>query len=191
MLLHKQCRGFYCCSKRVVNARSVFQEHHLVALVFAAALCTGTNPTACTFEQAGEVTQFPLRAKRMLLSRPVRADTFEGHCHCRMRWKGWYSAMGHANCGTTRAASEYHKDYGPPNNGDFVEPVKSDFVEPVKSNQHYFLLTCTYYTTVFLLTTMLYISRIVIVREKMGVISSRGGVVSSYIDTSDCGVIPS
>ena len=30
MLLYKQCRGFYCCSKRVVNARSVFQEHHLV-----------------------------------------------------------------------------------------------------------------------------------------------------------------
>ena len=24
MLLYKQCRGFYCCSKRVVNARSVF-----------------------------------------------------------------------------------------------------------------------------------------------------------------------
>ena len=30
MLLYKQCRGFYCCSKRVVNVRSVFQEHHLV-----------------------------------------------------------------------------------------------------------------------------------------------------------------
>ena len=32
MLLYKQCLGFYCCSKRVyiVNARSVFQEHHLV-----------------------------------------------------------------------------------------------------------------------------------------------------------------
>ena len=30
MLLYKQCGGFYCCSKRVVNARSVFQEHHLV-----------------------------------------------------------------------------------------------------------------------------------------------------------------
>ena len=30
MLLYKQCRGFYCCSKRVINARSVFQEHHLV-----------------------------------------------------------------------------------------------------------------------------------------------------------------
>ena len=25
-----QCCGFYYCSKRVVNARSVFQEHHLV-----------------------------------------------------------------------------------------------------------------------------------------------------------------
>ena len=24
MLLYKPCRGFYCCSKRVVNARSVF-----------------------------------------------------------------------------------------------------------------------------------------------------------------------
>ena len=24
MLLYKQCRGFYCSSKRVVNARSVF-----------------------------------------------------------------------------------------------------------------------------------------------------------------------
>ena len=30
MLLYKQCHGFYYCSKRVVNARSVFQEHHLV-----------------------------------------------------------------------------------------------------------------------------------------------------------------
>ena len=30
MLLYKQCRGFYCCSKREVNARSVFQEHNLV-----------------------------------------------------------------------------------------------------------------------------------------------------------------
>ena len=30
MLLYKQCHGFYCCSKRAVNARSVFQEHHLV-----------------------------------------------------------------------------------------------------------------------------------------------------------------
>ena len=30
MLLYKQCRGFYCCSIRVVNARSVFQQHHLV-----------------------------------------------------------------------------------------------------------------------------------------------------------------
>ena len=29
-MLYKQCRGFYCCSKRVVNVRSVFQEHHLV-----------------------------------------------------------------------------------------------------------------------------------------------------------------
>ena len=29
MLLYKQCRGFYCCSKRVVKAGSVFQEHHL------------------------------------------------------------------------------------------------------------------------------------------------------------------
>ena len=33
MLLCKQCRGFYCCSKRVVNVRSVFQEHHLVTWV--------------------------------------------------------------------------------------------------------------------------------------------------------------
>ena len=24
LLLYQQCRGFYCCSKRVVNARSVF-----------------------------------------------------------------------------------------------------------------------------------------------------------------------
>ena len=24
LLLYKQCRGFYCCSERVVNARSVF-----------------------------------------------------------------------------------------------------------------------------------------------------------------------
>ena len=32
MLLYKQCRGFYCCSKRVVNTRSVLQEHHLVYL---------------------------------------------------------------------------------------------------------------------------------------------------------------
>ena len=31
MLLYKPCRGFYRCSKRVVNARSVFQEHHLVS----------------------------------------------------------------------------------------------------------------------------------------------------------------
>ena len=31
MLLYKQCCGFYCCSKRVVNVRSVFQEHHLVS----------------------------------------------------------------------------------------------------------------------------------------------------------------
>ena len=34
MLLYKQCRGFYRCSKRVVNARSVFQEHHLVPNYF-------------------------------------------------------------------------------------------------------------------------------------------------------------
>ena len=33
MLLYKQCRGFYRCSKRVVNARSVFQEHHLVMIL--------------------------------------------------------------------------------------------------------------------------------------------------------------
>ena len=33
MLLYKQCRGFYRCSKRVVNARSVFQEHHLVIII--------------------------------------------------------------------------------------------------------------------------------------------------------------
>ena len=35
-MLYKQCRGFYCCSKIVVNARSVFriQEHHLVSEMF-------------------------------------------------------------------------------------------------------------------------------------------------------------
>ena len=34
MLLYayKQCRGFYCCSIRVVNARAVFQKHHLVII---------------------------------------------------------------------------------------------------------------------------------------------------------------
>ena len=35
MLLYKQqCRGFCYCSKRVVNARSVFQEHHLVRDIY-------------------------------------------------------------------------------------------------------------------------------------------------------------
>ena len=33
MLLYKQCRGFCYCSKKVVNARSVFQEHNLATLV--------------------------------------------------------------------------------------------------------------------------------------------------------------
>ena len=39
MLLYKQRRGFYRCSKRVLNARSVFQEHHLV---YALAIGLGT-----------------------------------------------------------------------------------------------------------------------------------------------------
>ena len=79
-----------------VQVQSGASDCGLFALAFATALCTGINPTACTFDQAtmrqhflrciqaGEITQFPLRAKRRLLSRPVRADTFEVHCHCRM-----------------------------------------------------------------------------------------------------------
>ena len=43
MLLYKQCRGFYCCSKRVVNARSVFQEHHLVLTTVGEATALFSN----------------------------------------------------------------------------------------------------------------------------------------------------
>ena len=42
MLLYKQCRGFYYTAvvlKRVVNARSVFQEHHLVTLCLGVDQC--------------------------------------------------------------------------------------------------------------------------------------------------------
>jgi len=67
----------------------------LFALAFATALCTSTDPTACTFDQGqmrahflsclekGQIDQFPFKERRPI-SRPVKLETFDIHCHCRM-----------------------------------------------------------------------------------------------------------
>ena len=55
MLLYKQCRGFYCCiivREYIVNARSVFQEHHLVLFNFRFTVF-GFNQTSFTAEESG------------------------------------------------------------------------------------------------------------------------------------------
>ena len=66
-----------------VQLQSGTSDCCLFALCFATALCMGTNPTACTFNQAllrqhflgyqqrGEMKQFLLKQKRRLLPRPL------------------------------------------------------------------------------------------------------------------------
>ena len=68
----------------------------LFALAFATALCAGINPTACTFKQElmrnhflscinkGQIEQFPIKQSRRAITRPVKIDTIDIHCHCRM-----------------------------------------------------------------------------------------------------------
>ena len=68
----------------------------LFALAFATALSTSTDPTACTFSQElmrehflgcikkGQIDLFPLKHARRPITRPVKIETFDVHCHCRM-----------------------------------------------------------------------------------------------------------
>ena len=68
----------------------------LFALAFATALCAGIDPTACTFKQElmrdhflscinkGQMEQFPIKQSRRAITRPVKIDTIDIHCHCRM-----------------------------------------------------------------------------------------------------------
>ena len=68
----------------------------LFALAFATALSSSTDPTTCTFDQdvmrehflkcieKGQIDSFPLKQVRRPICRPVKVETFDIHCHCRM-----------------------------------------------------------------------------------------------------------
>ena len=68
----------------------------LFALAFATTLSTGMDPTACTFNQElmrehflscinkGQLDHFPLKHTRRPILQPVKLESFDIHCHCRM-----------------------------------------------------------------------------------------------------------
>ena len=68
----------------------------LFALAFATALSASTDPTACTFDQGlmrehflkcikkGKMDPFLLKQPRRPISRLVKVEIFDIHCHCRM-----------------------------------------------------------------------------------------------------------